>query len=361
LNNHWSPLKIIVLVLCLSLAAQAQQAPVHVGSTPTTVVRGKIPANLPPAARVKPGQTVVIDTLSHQGMSSAVGPVEFFAKGGIKSGDVLKDAVDVYGKIEPATGVSGHVLTGPIYVEGAEPGDQLEVRIMDIQFRVPYGVNSTNKGTGVLPDLLSEPSSKIIHLDLQRKVALFASGIEVPLAPFMGVMAVAPPPPSDGSVVSSRPPGSFGGNLDLKQLTKGATLYLPVYNTGAQFFTGDAHGIQGDGEVDGTAIEMSLSPTVKFVVNKGKGKDMAFPRAETATHYIAIGMDKDLNLAMKNAVQEAVNFLMKEKGLSSADAYSLASIGVDFRVAESVNLVQVVYGMIPKSLFKTNQPYWYKP
>jgi acetamidase/formamidase len=234
----------------------------------------------------------------------------------------------------------------------------LEIRILDIQFRVPYGVNSTNKGSSVLPDLLSSTASRVIQLDVKRNVALFSPDIEVPLAPFMGIMAVAPPTPADGSIVSSRPPGEFGGNLDLKQLTKGSTLYLPVYHPGALFVTGDSHAIQGDGEVDGTAIEISLRPTLQFQVLKGKS--ISSPRAETPTHYIATGMDKDLNLAMKNAVQETVHFLMQEKGFTSADAYALASVGVDFRVAEAVNLVQVVYGMIPKPLFKKTASYWYK-
>jgi acetamidase/formamidase len=351
-----------LLVVCLSIgSAGAQQQSAKVGSHPDTIVRGRIPANLRAAIHVKPGQTVAIDTLSHQGMNSADGPIAFFGKGGIPSEGVLKDAVDVFNNAKPGTGAGGHILTGPVYIDGAEPGDQLEVRIVDVQFRVPYGVNATNKGSGVLPDLLSESSPRIIRLDLQHRVALFGNNIEVPLSPFMGVMAVAPPPDQDGGSVSSRPPGAFGGNLDLKQLGKGATLYLPVFNSGAQFFTGDAHGGQGDGEVDGTAIEMSLTPTLQFMVNKGKGKSMIWPRAETPTHYIAMGMDKDLNVAMKAAVQETVDFLIREKGLSPAEAYSLASIGCDFHVGEAVNLVQVVYGMIPKAFFKTSLDYWYKP
>jgi acetamidase/formamidase len=207
---------------------------------------------------------------------------------------------------------------------------------------------------------MSEAVPRIIHLDLKRNVALFKPDIEVPLAPFLGIMAVAPP--ADGpAIVSSRPPGMFGGNLDLKHLTKGSTLYLPVYQAGALFYTGDSHAAQGDGEVDGTAIEISLRPTLQFFVQKGKGSALKNPRAETATHHFAIGMDRDLDAAMKNAVQETVDFLMKEKGLTDREAYALASIGVDFRVAEAVNLVQVVYGMIPKSLFKKTTPYWYKP
>jgi acetamidase/formamidase len=337
----------------------AQQSGVKLPSNPDTVVRGHFPTDSKPVIRVKQNQNVIIDALSHQGLNAAEGPVAFFAKGGVKREDVLKDVVDVAEKVKLPPDLGPHALTGPIYVEGAEPGDLLEVRIMDIQFRVPYGVNSTGKGTGVLPDLMTEPVSRIIHLDLKRRLALFSSGIEVPLSPFMGIMAVAPPPA--GVMVSSRPPGAFGGNLDLKHLTKGATLFLPIYQSGALFFTGDSHAAQGDGEVDGTAIEISLQPTLQFIVHKGKGDGVKGPRAETATHYLTIGMDRDLDNAMKSAVQETVSFLVKEKGLTEKEAYALASIGVDFRVAEAVNIVQVVYGMIPKSLFKTNPPYWYKP
>ncbi len=362
---HLNSCQALLAATCLwtlSMAHAQQPATrpeLRIPSTPATVVRGVIPANVPPIMRVQQGQMVTIDTLSHQGLNTGDDPIAFFAKGGIKSEDVLKDAVDVYGRVKPTPGMGAHVLTGPVYIEGAEPGDMLEVRVIDVKFRVPYGVNATNKGSGVLPELLSEPVFRIIRLDLDRNVALFTPEIEVPLAPFMGIMAVAPP--ADMATVSSRPPGIFGGNLDLKQLTRGATLYLPVFNAGALFFTGDAHAAQGDGEVDGTAIETSLTPTFQFIVHKGKGKHLNWPRAETPTHYISMGVDRDLNVAMKAATQEAVNFLMQEKGLSARDAYQLASIAVDFRVAEAVNLNQMIYGMIPKSLFRKQAPYWHKP
>src|SRR5262249_52689268 len=345
----------------IAAPAAAQKAPdVRVPSTPSTVIRGHIPTGLPPVAKVKPGQVVAIDTLSHQGMNTPDGPVAFFGRGGIKSEDVLKDAIEVFPAVKPPPGGGIHVLTGPIYIEGAEPGDMLEVRVLDIQHRVAYGVNASNKGTGVLPELLAEQVFRVIPLDLNRNVALFSPDIEVPLAPFMGIMAVAPPPGVKS--VSLRPPHTFGGDVDLKQRTRGATVYLPVYNSGAQFFTGDAHSIQGDGEVDGTAIETSLAPTLQFFVHKARGAGMKWPRAETPTHYIAMGIDKDLNLALKAAVQETVDFLMREKGLYAKSAYALASIGVDFRIAEAVNLNQTVYGMIPKSLFVRERPaYWFKP
>jgi acetamidase/formamidase len=211
----------------------------------------------------------------------------------------------------------------------------------------------------VLPDLLGAPTPKVIKLDLARKVALFSPEIEVPLQPFMGIMAVAPP--RNTWMISSRPPGVYGGNMDFNKLTVGATLYLPVFHNGAQFFTGDSHAVQGDGEINGTAIEASLTGTFRFIVHKDAGRTMRWPRAEDATHYYTMGMDIDLNTAMRNAAQETVDFLRERKSLSAAHAYALASIGIDFRVAEAVDAVQMVYGAIPKAIFKSNPEYWLKP
>ena len=351
---------VVAAIGCSLFAGTAlAQNVIPLTSVPANVIRGHFPTDRAPVLRVKPGQNVTIDTLSHQGLNTADGAVAFFGRGGVKPEDVLPDAVAVQKEVQIPRGGGTHVLTGPIYVEGAEPGDLLEVRVINVEFRVPYGVNASNWGTGVLPALLTQPMFRIIDLDLKRNVANFAPGIEVPLAPFMGIMAVAPP--TGDTMVSSRPPAAWGGNLDLKQLTRGASLFLPVFQAGALFYTGDAHAAQGDGEVDGTAIETSLKPTFQFIVHKGKGATAKNPRAETATHHIAIGMDKDLNLALKNAVQEAVDFLMQEKGLDARAAYALASIAVDFRVAEAVNLVQVVYGMMPKNIFKEQKDYWFKP
>ncbi len=308
--------------------------------------------------RIKSGQIVRIDTVTHQGINKQ-DPVTHFGAAGIAPEQVLRDAIDIYNRAaRPPQGAGAHVLTGPIYVEEAQPGDMLEVRILDVEFRVPYGINSTGPGWGVLPELLADPAPQVIKLDLRRKVALFGKDIEVPLAPFMGIMAVAPPP--GPALVSSKPPGAHGGNMDFKHATAGATLYLPVFNDGALFYTGDGHAVQGDGEVDGTAIEISLTPTLQFIVHQGAGKSMQWPRAEDAAHYYSMGMDPDLDAALKNAVQETVDFLQHRAGLSAADAYALASLSVDFRVGEAVNNVKMVYGMIPKKLFRRNPEYWKK-
>jgi acetamidase/formamidase len=299
-----------VTFLVLTGAALAQPVPpdnkpdATLRSTPETVVWGYFAADIPPALRIKSGQTVRVDTVSHGGVNTGVDPVTFFSRHGVPAGEVLKDAIDIYEKVSRPRGASAHILTGPIYVEEAEPGDMLEVRILALDHRVPYGVNNSNRGTGVLPDLLSGPAPKVIRFDTARNVALFSPEIEVPLQPFMGIMAVAPS--REAWLISSRPPSRWGGNMDFNKLTVGATLYLPVFHKGAQFFTGDSHAVQGDGEINGTAIEASLTGTFQFIVHKGAGRTMNWPRAEDANYYYAMGMDLDLDVAMKEAAQETV-------------------------------------------------------
>ena len=340
------------LAALVSTARAAEIKPdVFVPSTPKTVVRGYIAIDTPPVVHVKPGQTVKIDTISHGGLTDD--PVKFFAAAGIPANQVLKDAIDV-GKMSKEKGWGGHVLTGPIFVDGAHPGDMLEVRILRVDIRVPYGVNNPGTG-GVVPNLLKERGSKVIKFDLARNVALFSKDIELTLSPFLGIMAVAPRP--EVKRVGSPAPGAFGGNCAFKRLTAGATLYLPVFNEGALFVTGDSHAGQGDGEVDGNAIEASMSPVLQFIVHPGAGKGMKFPRAEDAENFYILGMDKDLDMAAQSAVRETFQFL-QTKGLSPSDAYSLESVGVDFALSEAVDENLVIYGKIPKAIFKTKQSYW---
>jgi acetamidase/formamidase len=356
--KQWFATGLLIALACPAAAQPAPTVDATLASRPETIVWGYITADLPPALTIKSGQTVKIDTVSHQGLLGKEDPAAFFASAGIAKDQVLQDAIDIYKTVPRTKGLSVHVLTGPIYVEGAAPGDMLEVRIHNLELRVPYGVNNSGPTSGVLPGLLSAPAPKIIKLDTKRNVALFSDDIEVPLAPFLGIMSVAPS--RDVLLVSSRPPWRWGGNIDFNKLVAGASLYLPVFNTGAQFYTGDPHAVQGDGEVNGTAIEASLTATLQFIVHKGAGKAMNWPRAEDATHYYAMGMDLDLNVAMRQATRETVNFLREELGLSFEDAYALASIAVDFRVAEAVDSVQMIYGMIPKKLFKQTPPFWSK-
>lgn len=335
---------------------RSNSKPVLLRSTPETVSWGWIAADRAPVLRVKSGQAVRIDTVTHQGLNTDKDPVAFFGPAGIAAGKVLKDASDIYRELKRGEGAGPHILTGPVHVEGAQPGDLLEVRVLDVAIRVPYGVNSTGPGWGAAPDLLEEPAQKVIKLDLKRRIALFAKGVEVPLAPFMGIVAVAPPPGLKR--VGTKPPGAFGGNIDFRHLTAGATLYLPVFNDGALFYTGDGHACQGDGEVDGTAIEISLTPTMQLITHKGAGKDMNWPRAEDAANHYSMGMGPNLDEALGHAIRESVEFLKGRAGLSTAEAYALCSLAVDFRIGEAVNNVLMVYGVIPKHLFRRKHAYW---
>src|SRR5262249_51746941 len=245
-------------------------------------------------------------------------------------------------------GPGGHILTGPVYVEGAEPGDALEVRIEAVDLAIPYAYNAFGPRSGAIPEDFPRSKMRIIPLDAGKRVASFAEGVEVPLRPFFGSMGVAPPEASGR--VSSAPPGVHAGNLDNKELVAGATLLIPVHVPGALFQVGDGHAGQGDGEVDITGLETSLTGTLRFLVRKRAG--LKWPRAETATHFIAMGLDKDLDEAMKIAVREAVDLIASEKKLDRDDAYMLCSVAVDFRVTQVVDGTKGVHAMIPKSIFK---------
>ncbi|MCY4645926.1 MAG: acetamidase/formamidase family protein [Gammaproteobacteria bacterium] len=352
-------------------AEPAGEADHFVPSTPENVAWGWFPIDREPVLRIQPGETVRINTLTHAGATQSEEPVAYLTGLGLPRDEILQDVLDFWASREgrPREGRSGHVITGPVYVEGAEPGDVLEVEILSIETRVAWGINNTSARGGVFsmdypgahpddPALDIPPGTRhVIRTgDVDgREVAFMSDDIQVPLAPFMGILAVAPDPVvgqpgvTVPGVQGSRPPGAFGGNLDVKDLKAGTTVYLPVFHEGALFYTGDPHGAQGDGEVSGTAIEQSLSGVFRFAVHKDR--TIAAPRAEDDEYYMIMGIDLDLDRAVRHATWEVVNFLGEEKGLSPADALSLASIAVDFRVSEVVDLTQVVTGYIPKNIF----------
>jgi acetamidase/formamidase len=318
-----------------------------IGCGPETVHWGYLWGAAEPIAVVPPGAEVTIDTVSHEGLVADQGdPVSFFTRHGIPPEDVLADAVAVYTKVQHS-GLGGHIVSGPIYVEGAEPGDILAVRVLEATPRTPYGVNAMRMNRGGLPGEFTLNRSIVIPFDMARGIARFSPSIEIPLRPFFGIMATGPA--RSLGKVNSGPPGPFGGNIDLKELTAGSTLYLPVHVPGALFMCGDGHAAQGDGEVDLTAIETSLTGT--FRLDLIKGKSLTWPRAETPTHWITIGLHEDLNEAMRMAIRETIDFLVAEKGLSREDAYALASIAVDFAVTQVVDGVKGIHGMIPKGIF----------
>ncbi len=366
----WTTIALLFSVLSDAVGAQPQSDH-FVPSRPETLSWGWFPIDKPPILTVTSGDTVFVDTLSHAGSTQRAHPVESLGELGVEASEILQDVIDFWDSRDgrPREGRSGHVITGPIAIAGAEPGDTLEVQVLDLTTRAPYGINNTGPTSGVFARNYpgtrpSDPKRDIenarhlyrtVTVD-GREMALFSDDIRVPLAPFMGIMAVAPDPVLGQpgvempGVQASRPPGAFGGNLDIKDLTVGSTLYLPIFHAGALFYVGDPHAAQGDGEVSGTAIEQSLSGRFRLVLRKDM--PLSMPRIETDAHYILMGIDLDLDRALQQAVDEVVSFLVEEKGLTPTKAVSLASIAVDFQVAEAVDLTQLVTGKIPKSIFR---------
>jgi acetamidase/formamidase len=326
-----------------------------VRSVPENMVWGYYGADVPPVAKVKNGDVVEIQTINTTGVPRK-DPELFFKDNNLPLDEQARDIIEIYKNVKPEpSGLSGHMLTGPIYIEDAEPGDMLEVRILDIMLRSDYGVNAVWPKGGDLPDAVTTRENFVYKYNKKKHTASFKDGIEIPIRPFMGVMAVSPAP--EKGRISSIPPGYYGGNMDLKHLVKGTTLYLPVSTKGALFTTGDCHAAQGNGEISGVAIEASLTLVAKFIVHKDKS--IKSVRAETPTHFIAIGLDPDLNIAMKNAANEAVNFIKDELGFTFNEALSIASAGVDFEVSQVVDKTLGVHAMIPKSIFVNKQfEYW---
>ncbi len=310
-------------------------------ASPRTVAWGYYSAKAAPVLRIKSGDSVDVHTM----LTSSPGRLE----GAGVPPEQVEPELRAITKEVTDKGPGGHILNGPVFVEGAEPGDVLEVRIRSIELAIPYAYNAFGARSGAIPEDFPYSKMKIIPLDAARKVARFAEGIEVPLRPFFGSMGVAPPEAMGR--ISSAPPGIHAGNLDNKDLVAGTTLFIPVHAPGALFEVGDGHAGQGDGEVDITALETSLRGRLEFVVRKDM--HLTWPRAETPSHYIAMGIDKDLDEAMKIAVREAVALLVDVKKLSRDDAYMLASIAADFRVTQVVDGTKGVHALIPKSIFVT--------
>jgi acetamidase/formamidase len=244
-------------------------------------------------------------------------------------------------------GPGGHILTGPVYIEGAEPGDALEVKVLSIDFAIDYGYNGCS---GFLPENCERGApSKIIPLDKKATTATLFPGIVIPLHPFFGSMGVAPAP--ELGRVSSNPPGKHAGNLDNKELVVGSTLFIPVFVPGALFQIGDGHAAQGDGEVDQTAIETSLRGRIQLTVRKNI--KLNWPRAETATDFITMAADPDLTVATKAAIQEMVDFLADSRKLTKHQAYQVVSIAGNVAVTQLVDKPNVgVHVRLPKSIFK---------
>ena len=308
--------------------------------TPTTVRWGTFDAAYKPLITVNSGDTVVLECVS--------GGPEVMPPPG--SGMTIPPTL---ASIQAAglPRVGGHILTGPVAVAGAQPGDMLEVHIDKIAFGADWGYCGFRPLMGTLPEDFPERFLSHIPIDQARRVAKLPWGTELPLAPFFGVMGVAPPP--EWGTISTKEPRAHGGNLDNKEVGEGATLFLPVWVEGANFSAGDGHGVQGDGEVCINALEICLTGTFTLVLHKGGGERnplLRYPRGETATHFITMGMNEDLDLAMKQALREMIAFICARTNLSREQAYQFCSLAVDFHVTQTVNGEKGIHGLLKKGL-----------
>ena len=336
---------VITLIFTLAPLARGEQkgAFYKLKATPDTVAWGHYDAKTPPVLRIKSGDTVEVEGL----ITSSPTRLERL---GVPTNQVEQSLRDIYDKVKDR-GPGGHILTGPIYIEDAQPGDTLEVRIISIKLPIAYAYNGFSPGGGFLREDFRTSKTRIIPLDRKHMVADFADGIKIPLKPFFGSMGVAPP--ESAGRLNSGPPGTHAGNLDNKELVAGTTLFIPVHVPGALFQAGDGHAGQGNGEVDITAMETSLTGTFQFFVHKGM--HLNWPRAETPTHYITMGMNEDLTEAAKIALREMIEYLVTEKHLAREDAYMLCSVAADVDVTQLVDGNKGVHVMLPKAIFKSKK------
>src|ERR1043166_4278125 len=325
-------------------AAPAPGRLYHLDPTPPRVAGGWYDAAGKPVLTLASGDELDFGTVSTCNNTSLV-------RNGLDSTELEASVKAIYKARTDSqlkSGPGGHILTGPVYIEGADSGDVLEVRIKKIDLSVPWSCNGFGPGRGFLPeDFPNTSRTKVVRLDSKTMMGHFAPGIDIPLHPFFGSMGVAPP--ASMGKVNSAPPGIHAGNLDNKELVEGSTLYIPVHAKGALFEIGDGHAAQGNGEVDITALETSLRGHLQFVVRKDM--KLTWPRAETPTHWIAMGIDKDLTQATKIAVRQAIELLVSVKGMTREDAYQLVSTGCDVDVTQLVDGPVGVHVMIPKRLF----------
>jgi acetamidase/formamidase len=328
-----------LLMAAMTAPALAQQKIHELRASPTTVHRWFFDASLKPVLTIDSGDIVRLWTTT--------GNPRYFESLGVPK---EKIPAELYAAFEGAPGENrdDHTLDGPIAVHGAEPGDTVEIKIRSIDLWLPIAGMSFRANRGALPEDFPYSRDRVFFFDPAKKVIEFAPGIVVPTKPFWGVIGVAPPR-SMGRVPSG-PPNVFGGNMDNHDLQPGTSLFLPVHVSGALISIGDGHAVQGNGEVGLSAVETSLQGEVQIVLHKGM--HIGWPRAETPTHYMTMGLHQDLDEAAKMATREMLNFVVETKGLPRDDAYMLLSAAMDLNVTEIVDGTKGVHAMLPKAIFE---------
>ena len=344
-----SRLLLATATLCLAASLHAQTTQTLL-ATPTTVAWGYYSAHAKPVLTVHSGDTVIMQT------ASTCGPPDRLESEGVKPSEIPAWLGPLYAGVPQSDrGPGGHILTGPVAIAEAQPGDILEVRVLKISLDTDFACNGFGAGRGFLPDDFPYGRTKIIPLNREKMTADFAPGITIPLHPFFGSMGIAPP--ESAGKWNSAPPWMHGGNMDNKELTAGSTIFYPVHATGALFEAGDGHAGQGNGEVDITALETFLTGTFQFTVLKGEAakEHLLWPRAETPTEYISMGFSEDLKTATEMAIRNMITFLSEQNPdyprLSRDDAYALISTACDVDITQLVDTKDGVHVICPKSLF----------
>ncbi len=333
----------VVVFLVVSAAGEPSAQRTHrLEAGPDTVAFGYYWSEAEPVLRVASGDIIDVDTM----LTSSPPRLEAM---GVPPDQVQQSLRDIFdGVPREDRGPGGHILTGPVYVEGARPGDVLQVDVLEIDLPIAYGYNGCS---GFMPENCPEDRaerSRLFWLDRDAMTAEFADGIVIPLAPFFGSMGVAPP--AEAGRWSSVPPWIHAGNIDNKELVAGTSLYIPIWVEGALFEVGDGHAAQGDGEVDQTAIETSLRGRLRLTVRRDM--QLEWPLAETPTHWITMGTDEDLTEATRIAIDQTIGFLMRRFGLSRGEAYRLTSLAIDLRITQLVDQKVGVHAMIPKAILR---------
>jgi acetamidase/formamidase len=335
----------------------------YLPSRPDEVQWGWLPnAATAPVVELDSGDTITIDTVSHEGILEDQGrdPVRFLAEFGVREDEVLDDMIAI-AETGPSHDIDDgpHVVTGPIAVNQARAGDVLRIDVVELTQRAPYGFISMRHGFGALPDELPAEGMMFSHFcevdpsGSVGRIAVAQRFLQFPLAPFLGLMGVAR---NTGDRVPSVPPGDHGGNMDVKHAVAGSTVFLPVQVDGASFYVGDPHFAQGNGEVAQTALEAPLRATLRLTVLRGDERTHAIgpltsPMIETSSHWIPTGMDVDLDEAMRKAVRNAVALLRQRFDIPEPVVLAYLSAAADFEVSQVVDAVKGVHCMIAKRDF----------
>ncbi len=306
----------------------------HLSADPDHVVWGAFSSEFTPVIEIDPGDTIVVDTISGS-------PGQFPDEAWDRLLPEHRRLIETRSQILP-----GHLMTGPIAVRGAMPGDAVRIHVLDVSLRQDWAWNMIMPLRGTLPDDFPDRHVRTIELDTEAMVARMGWGAEIPLRPFFGVLGTSPP--EAWGTISSIAPRAHGGNLDIKELVPGSSLLLPVFNPGAGLMVGDGHAVQGDGESCLSAAETALTGTFRVELVEGLGLSM--PRAETPTHHITIGIDEDLDDAARQAVRAMVSLVQDLAGIPPEDAYTLCSLAADVRISQLVNLNKGCHVMLPKSV-----------